>query len=173
VERPLRREVVYCTIASRPCQSNHSGVQVPQNSDHILLSHLRLPQPGGPGPHIHIPQEQGAPVIPLGTGFPFCHLLRLTGLQWRYSNPPLNGSQHMSKKSKSCYDWQSSWPWNLWPDIIFCPKVAVLSLWGALSDERLGLSPVSHCQQCLVHCQGVNNFFVNVSENSLTKQADL
>jgi hypothetical protein len=25
---------------------------------HILLSHLRLPQPGGPGPGIYIPQEQ-------------------------------------------------------------------------------------------------------------------
>jgi hypothetical protein len=39
--------------------------------DHILLSHLRLPQPGGPGPHIYIPQEQGGPVIPPGTGFRF------------------------------------------------------------------------------------------------------
>jgi hypothetical protein len=33
---------------------------------HILLSHLRLPQPGGPGPRIYIPQEQGGPVIPSG-----------------------------------------------------------------------------------------------------------
>jgi hypothetical protein len=31
---------------------------------HILLSHLRLPQLGGPGPRIYIPQEQGGPVIP-------------------------------------------------------------------------------------------------------------
>jgi hypothetical protein len=38
--------------------------------DHILLSHLRLPQPGGPGSRIYIPQEQSGPVIPLGTGFP-------------------------------------------------------------------------------------------------------
>jgi hypothetical protein len=29
---------------------------------------LRLPQPGGPGPRIYIPQEQGGPVIPPGTG---------------------------------------------------------------------------------------------------------
>jgi hypothetical protein len=35
---------------------------------HILLSHLRLPQPGGPGPRIYIPQEQCGPIIPLGTG---------------------------------------------------------------------------------------------------------
>jgi hypothetical protein len=33
----------------------------------IFYSHLRLPQPGGPGPHIYIPQEQGGPVIPPGT----------------------------------------------------------------------------------------------------------
>jgi hypothetical protein len=48
--------------------------------DHILLC-LRLPQPGGPGPHIYIPQEQDSPVIPLGTGFPSRHLIQLAGLQ--------------------------------------------------------------------------------------------
>jgi hypothetical protein len=37
---------------------------------HILLSHLRLPQLGGPGSRIYFPQEQGGPVIPPGTGFP-------------------------------------------------------------------------------------------------------
>jgi hypothetical protein len=47
--------------------------------DHILLSHLRLPQHGGPGPRIYIPQEQGGPVIPPSTGFPLCRLLRLAG----------------------------------------------------------------------------------------------
>jgi hypothetical protein len=36
--------------------------------DHLLLSDLKLPQPGGPGPFIYIPQEQGGPVIPPGTG---------------------------------------------------------------------------------------------------------
>jgi hypothetical protein len=61
--------------------------------DHILLSHfLRLPQHGGPDPRIYIPQEQGVPVIPPGTGFPFRRLLRLAGLRWRYSNPPSHGS---------------------------------------------------------------------------------
>jgi hypothetical protein len=51
--------------------------------DHMLLSHTGLPQPGGPGPCIHIPHEQGGPVIP--PGFPFCRLLRLAGpfeLSW-------------------------------------------------------------------------------------------
>jgi hypothetical protein len=58
---------------------------------HILLSHLRLHQPGGTGSRIYIPQEQGGPVIPPGTGFPFCRLLRLGGLRWRYSNLPPHG----------------------------------------------------------------------------------
>jgi hypothetical protein len=38
--------------------------------------------------HINIPQEQSGPVTPPGTGLSFLHLLRLTGLRWRYSNPP-------------------------------------------------------------------------------------
>jgi hypothetical protein len=39
-----------------------------------------------------------------------------------------------------------------------------MSLWGALSDERSGLSPVSLCQQCLVHCQKFNIiYFVHVT----------
>jgi hypothetical protein len=58
----------------------------------ILRSHLRLRQPGGPGDRIYIPQEQGAPVILQGTEIPFRCLLRLAGLQWRYSNPPSHGT---------------------------------------------------------------------------------
>jgi hypothetical protein len=57
-----------------PLRSESRGTQ-----DHILFSQfLRHPQPGGPG-HIYIPQEQGGPDISLGTGFPFCRLLRLAG----------------------------------------------------------------------------------------------
>jgi hypothetical protein len=58
---------------------------------HTLVYHLRLPHPGGPGPHNYIHQEQGDSVIPPGTGFPFCHLLRIVGLRWKYSNPPSHG----------------------------------------------------------------------------------
>jgi hypothetical protein len=47
------------------------GSKSRRTHSHILLSDLRLLQPGGPGPHIYIPQEQGGPVIPPGTGFPF------------------------------------------------------------------------------------------------------
>jgi hypothetical protein len=42
--------------------------------------------------------------------------------------------------------------------LFFCLKVAVLSPWGALSDERLGLSPVSHCQQYLIYIVHVTCF---------------
>jgi hypothetical protein len=52
------------------------------------------PQPGGPGPCVYIPQEWGGPDIPPGTGFPFCRLLRLAGLRWRYSNPPPHGMEY-------------------------------------------------------------------------------
>jgi hypothetical protein len=38
---------------------------------HILLSHLRVPQPGGPDPRIYIPQEQGGPDITPGHWVPF------------------------------------------------------------------------------------------------------
>jgi hypothetical protein len=44
---------------------------------HILLSHMRLPHPGRPGPRIYIPQKQGGPVIPPGTCF-------LSMLMWFY-----------------------------------------------------------------------------------------
>jgi hypothetical protein len=45
-----------------------SPAQSRRTQDHILLSQfLRLPQPGGPGPRIYIPQKQGGSDIPLGT----------------------------------------------------------------------------------------------------------
>jgi hypothetical protein len=36
--------------------------------DHILRSHVRLPQPGRPGPRNYIPHEQGGPVISRALG---------------------------------------------------------------------------------------------------------
>jgi hypothetical protein len=158
--------VIYCRIASGPCQSSHSWVEVPQNSRPYFTVSFETHQPEGPGPCIYIPQEQGGPVIPPGTGFPFCRLLRLAGQRWRYSNPPPNGVDMwikvkvMLRQMVSQYVLMSSSLWNLWPDVIFCLNVAVLSLWGSLSDERSGLSPVSHFHQCLVHCQRCNVIYI-------------
>jgi hypothetical protein len=69
------------------------GSESLETQDHTLLfQFLRLPQPGGPGPRIYIPQEQGGPDIPPDTRFSFRHLfLQLTGLQWRYSILPPHG----------------------------------------------------------------------------------
>jgi hypothetical protein len=42
-----------------------------QRSHYFTIRDSRLPQHRGPGPRIFIPQEQGGPVIPPGTGFSF------------------------------------------------------------------------------------------------------
>jgi hypothetical protein len=54
----------------------------------FTVSDLRLAQPGGPGPCIYIPQEEGAPVLPPGTGFPFGYLLRLRTMVEVFDPPP-------------------------------------------------------------------------------------
>jgi hypothetical protein len=51
------------TIAVGPCQRSHSRVWVPRDSSHFTVSDSRLPQLGGPGPCIYIPQEQDGPVL--------------------------------------------------------------------------------------------------------------
>jgi hypothetical protein len=81
---PLWREdgSVICSAITHWLESH-------KTHNHRLMSHLRLPQPGGPGPFIYMPQEQSGPVIPPGTGFPFRRLLRFARLRRRYSNPPL------------------------------------------------------------------------------------
>jgi hypothetical protein len=77
------------TIAAGPRQRSHSQVRVPRDSrPHFVVSDSRVPQPGGSGPCIYIPQEQGDPVIPPGTRFLFRRLLRLAVLRWRYPTPP-------------------------------------------------------------------------------------
>jgi hypothetical protein len=89
MQHPLGREMgLSFTIAAGPRQCS-SQIRLPPGSwPHVTVSDWRLPQPEGPGPHIYIPQEQSGPVIPPSTGFPFRHLLRLAGLQWRYLTPP-------------------------------------------------------------------------------------
>jgi hypothetical protein len=68
------------TIAAGPRQGSHCRVRVPRYSwPYVTVSDMRFPKPGGSGPRIYIPQEQGAPVITPGTGLHFCRLLRLAG----------------------------------------------------------------------------------------------
>jgi hypothetical protein len=83
VGSPLWREdgSVICSAISHWLESHRTH-------NHILLSHLRLPQPKGPSPHIYNTRNRVAQLYHLGTGFPFRHLLRLSRLWQRYSNPP-------------------------------------------------------------------------------------
>jgi hypothetical protein len=47
------------------------GPKSRRTHDHMLLTHLRLPQPGVPGSRMYITQEQGGPVIPPSTGLKY------------------------------------------------------------------------------------------------------
>jgi hypothetical protein len=89
VARPLWRE-----DGSVICNAITHRLESCRTHNHILLSHLRLPQPGWPGSRIYTPQVQGGPVIPPGTGFPLRRLLRLAGLRWRDSNLLPQGSRY-------------------------------------------------------------------------------
>jgi hypothetical protein len=101
--RPLWWEDVsaICSVITQWSESRRTH-------NHTLLSHLRFPQPGGPGSRIYIPQELGCPVIGPGIGLPLRCLLRLSGLRKRFltHHGPVQGQ---SQKSKSRYDW---WPVN-------------------------------------------------------------
>jgi hypothetical protein len=60
--------------------------------DHISVSQTRdSPNLEVQVPAFILPQEQGGPDIPPGTGFYFNRLLGLARLQWRYSTPPPHG----------------------------------------------------------------------------------
>jgi hypothetical protein len=140
------------TIATGPRQRSNSQVRVPQDSwPHFTASDSRPPKPGGPGPHIYIPQEQGGQV----TGFPFHRLLRLAGLRWGHSNPPPNGLHSFQSQSYVTTDGQSASLsyskapiGSLRPELYYCQTLAGLLMWGALSDERIGLSFCqSHSQE--------------------------
>jgi hypothetical protein len=68
------------------------GFQSRRIHDHILQSQIRDSHKQEHQVHVFfIPQEQGGPVIPPGTGFHFRRLLLLAGLRWRYLNPPPGG----------------------------------------------------------------------------------
>jgi hypothetical protein len=69
-------------IAAGSRQRSNSQVRIPRDSwPNFTVADSRLRQPWEPGHRIYIPQEQGVPVIPPGTGFHFRRLLRLAGLR--------------------------------------------------------------------------------------------
>jgi hypothetical protein len=92
------------TIASSSRQRSHCQVRVLRDSwPHFTVSDSRILQPGGPGPRIYIPQEQGRLIIPAGTGFPFRRLLRIAWLRWRCSTPPRLASLLYNQSARTEY----------------------------------------------------------------------
>jgi hypothetical protein len=80
VSRPLWRkdESAICSVITQWPESRRT-------CNHTLLSHLRLPQPGGPGSRIYIPPGTGWPSYTTGHWVPFTsslttRLWRLAGL---------------------------------------------------------------------------------------------
>jgi hypothetical protein len=89
--------------------------------------------------------------------FHFRRLLRLAGLQWRYSNPPPHGihfatslflsnsepesESYVTTDGRSAsLSWNEAPIWGLRPNFCFCQIVPGVPMWGAFSDERTGLS---------------------------------
>jgi hypothetical protein len=68
----LRPDIISCRNVAvwnlRSCIYDTPSLTL-RTRNHTLLSHWDSPQPGGPGSRIYIPEEQGGPVIPPGTGF--------------------------------------------------------------------------------------------------------
>jgi hypothetical protein len=90
--------------------SGHSQVRAPRDSwPYFTVSYSRLPQHGGPGPRINIPQEQSDPVTAPGTGFPFRRLILFSGIRWRYWNPPPHAMNSVAvlyvERLHTTWDW--------------------------------------------------------------------
>jgi hypothetical protein len=118
-------------------------VQSRGTQDHILLSQfLRLPQSGGPGTHIYIisPQEKGGPDIPPRHWVPFPSPLTTGRATVEVFYPACTQENNMPSQSHIMTDGRAR---SGTCDQRFFLKVAVLSLRGALSDERSGLSFVT------------------------------
>jgi hypothetical protein len=76
--------------------------------DHILLYQIwDSPQPGGPDPHIYIPQEQGGPVIPKALDFIFVATYESQGCFRPPPPPPNRLCLLITSKSKLHCDRQS------------------------------------------------------------------
>jgi hypothetical protein len=51
-------------------------------------------------PCILVTQGHGGPVIPQNLGSPFCRLLRLAGIRWRYFIPPPHGDINVGAETR-------------------------------------------------------------------------
>jgi hypothetical protein len=111
----------------RICRLQLLLVRVPRDSwPYFTVSDSRLPQPGGSGPRVYIPQEQGGPVISAGTGFRFRRLLRLGRATVEVFEPASTRAWNWISQGQSYFTTgglppiSSSWcqaPWDSRPEI--------------------------------------------------------
>jgi hypothetical protein len=93
VRRPFWREAgsaVYNCCWASPAQS-FSGPSPAGLLAILYCLRYGTPHAEGEAPGMNMPPEQGGPVMPSGTEFPFPRLLRFAGRRWRYSKPPPQG----------------------------------------------------------------------------------
>jgi hypothetical protein len=151
VERPLWRKDgtgLSFTIAAGPRRRSHSRVLVPRDSwPYFTVSDSKIPQPGGLGTRIYIPPDQGGPLYPQAQGSLFVVSYNSQCYGGGIRNRSHTGELTIQSQSYVTTDDQSpslSWNkvpfWSLRPNLYYCLAVAGLLMWGALSDERTGLS---------------------------------
>jgi hypothetical protein len=143
------------TIPAGPRQSRNFRVRVTRDSwPYFTVSDSKLPQPVGSGVHIYIAQEQGVPVIPLGTGFPFHRLPQVSrratvevfdpASTWDVAVEvflSLSLESYITTDGQSAsLSWYKALIWGIRPDFYYCQTAAGLLMWGALSDETTNLS---------------------------------
>jgi hypothetical protein len=87
-ERTGRLQLLLALTSPVILGSESSGTR-----DRVSLSHLRLPQPGGPGPHIY-PPGTGSSSYSAGHFIPFL-------------SPPMTCKATVESESKLCYDRRS------------------------------------------------------------------
>jgi hypothetical protein len=102
-----------------------------------LSQFLRLPQPGGPSPRIYIPQEQGGPDIPPGTGFPLHRLLRLPGTKVEVFYP--TSTRELIVKYKDIFTLTTiQCHWEPWSSYVFHANITYMC------TPSRGLQPAKH-----------------------------
>jgi hypothetical protein len=85
--------------------------------------------------------------------------LFVAGLRWRYSTPPPHGSElitewvwvilRLTVRRLVSLSWHKAPIWGLRPNLYYCQTIAALLMWGALSDERMGLYFTMYNVQCV------------------------
>jgi hypothetical protein len=131
-------------------QRSHSRARVQRTHDHILLSPIRDSNLEGQVPVFIFPRNRVGQLYPqaLGSLFVASYDSQSYGGGIR---PRLHTGFSSLAESESymcittdgqpaSLSWNKAHIWGLRPDLYYCLTVASLLIWGALSDERTGLS---------------------------------